>query len=66
MTGRCKTSSKTNEKFKGLRYWLMLVDNSRNNDGTPDIAGFVINDNKGNRIAYGTGPLKGNVTVIPN
>ncbi|HMT11182.1 MAG TPA: hypothetical protein PKA39_06115 [Ignavibacteria bacterium] len=64
LTGRCKSDSPNAPK--GLRYWVMVADNSSNGDGTPDIVGFVINDLNGNRVAYGTGPLKGNIVVAPN
>ena len=64
--GRCKAS---NERApKGLRYWVMIADNaSEGRDGATDIVGFVIHDRKGNRVAYGTGPLKsGSIRVEPN
>lgn len=64
LTGRCKSDSPNAPK--GLRYWVMVADNSSNGEGTPDIVGFVINDLNGNRVAYGTGPLKGNIVVAPN
>jgi hypothetical protein len=66
LTGRCTGDITGVESLpRGLRYWLMLADNSRNNEGTADIVGFAIHDRIGNRIAYGTGPLKGNITVAP-
>jgi len=44
---------------KGCRFWLMIANNKKaNQDGTADIVGFAIHDNKGTRIAYGTGPVK--------
>ena len=66
LTGRCKGSNERSPK--GLRYWVMLVDNSRDGrEGTPDIVGFAIDDRSGNRVAYGTGPLKGgNIQVFLN
>lgn len=63
LTGRCKTSA--SGAAKGLRYWVMIANNCQNNDGTPDIVGFVIHDNNGSRVSYGTGPLKGNIVVAP-
>jgi hypothetical protein len=64
ITGRCKSSAERSPK--GLRYWIMIADNRRDQQGTPDIAGFVIHDRQGNRVAYGTGPLKsGDIRVQP-
>ncbi len=40
------------------RFWMMLVDNGspyETRRGTPDIAGFLVFDSTGRRIAYGTG-----------
>jgi hypothetical protein len=67
LTGRCKAEQAPvgAAVLKGLRYWVMIADNQRDNNGTPDIVGFAIHDGNGNRIAYGTGPLKGNITVAP-
>lgn len=67
LTGRCQTEQVVvgAAPLKGLRYWIMIADNQRDNNGTPDIVGFAIHDRNGNRIAYGTGPLKGNITVAP-
>jgi len=64
LTGRCKADVRT--KSVGLHYWLMLVDNKqKDSKETQDIVGFAIHDNKGNRIAYGTGPVrKGDIVVI--
>jgi hypothetical protein len=65
LTGRCKSS--VEKSPKGLRYWLMIADNSSDQQGTPDIVGFVIHDRQGNRVAYGTGPLKsGDIKVEPS
>ncbi len=65
LTGRCKTG--TTGAPKGLRYWIMIADNSSNGAGTPDVVGFAIHDNTGSRVSYGTGPLKsGNIVVAPN
>lgn len=48
----------------GCRFWLLIADNRKSNDEkTPDIVGFVIYDRKGNRVAYGTGPLDGDIEV---
>ena len=67
LTGRCDDEVKPD--VKGCRFWLMIANNKeRNVAGTPDIVGFAIHDNNGNRIASGTGPLKGDtadITVTP-
>jgi hypothetical protein len=65
ITGRCKAGLALNQK--GLRFWLMIANNKlANANGTPDVVGFVIHDNLGSRIAYGTGPLKsGDITIDP-
>ena len=62
LTGRCTSDAAVGAApVKGLRYWVMLVDNKGPDGpaGTPDVAGFAIHDRNGGRIAYGTGPLKG-------
>lgn len=65
LTGRCKTP---NERApKGLRYWVMIADNGKGREDTPDVVGFTIHDRNGNRVAYGTGPLKsGDIQVTSN
>jgi hypothetical protein len=65
ITGTCKAGSPLNQK--GLRFWMMLANNKQANaNGTPDVVGFVIHDNLGSRIAYGTGPMKnGDITIDP-
>jgi len=65
LTGRCKTPDDIG--YKGLRYWVMVADNtSVGSTDTWDVVGFVIHDRNGDRVAYGTGPLDGNITVMPN
>jgi hypothetical protein len=65
LTGRC--SDDINPDAKGCRYWLEIANNKGANDqGTPDIVGFAIHDNMGNRIAYGCGPVRtGDFEVAP-
>lgn len=61
LTGRCLAEASAGiVQPKGCRYWLMIANNknSATEQGTPDIVGFAIHDRNGNRIAYGTGPLK--------
>ncbi len=62
LNGRCKA-----EQVPGCRFWLMLVDNKEQNaTGTADIVGFLIFDGKGQRVAYGTGPVvDGDIEVAP-
>ncbi|MEP7375756.1 MAG: hypothetical protein ABI675_20335 [Chitinophagaceae bacterium] len=65
LTGRCRSSAEKSPK--GLRYWVMIADNRRGQEGTPDIVGFVIHDRQGNRVAYGTGPVRsGDIKVEPS
>ena len=65
LTGRCNDDIQPDAK--GCRFWVMIANNKKAaQDGTPDIVGFAIHDNNGNRIAYGTGPLKsGDFEVEP-
>ena len=65
VTGQCKADAAATS-LHGCRYWVMVADNTRDNNGTSDVVGFCIHDRNGNRIAYGTGPLKGNIEVAPN
>ena len=61
LSGRCRASH-----VSGCRYWLMLADNSRELDGTPDVVGFLVFDGAGVRVAYGTGPVvDGDIEVAP-
>lgn len=70
MTGRCRDD--ITPDAKGCRYWLMIVNNRNLTTGavipaaTPDIVGFAIHDNMGNRVAYGCGPVRvGDFNVSP-
>lgn len=69
LTGRCKVALQegTNETL-GCKYWIIIADNkSEDQNGTPDIVGFVVIDRSGNRIAYGIGPvIKGNFDCEPH
>ncbi len=64
-TGKCNDDVQPDAK--GCRFWLMIANNKKaGQQGTPDVAGFAIHDNNGNRIAYGTGPLQsGDFDVMP-
>ena len=66
LTGQCKSDAASTAPLRGCRYWVMVANNTKDNKGTPDIVGFCIHDRNGNRIAYGTGPLKGDIDVAPN
>lgn len=62
MNGRCTANGGT----VPCHFWLMLVDN--HNPGTPDtppdVLSVLVVDKAGNRLAYGTGPIKtGEITV---
>jgi hypothetical protein len=68
LTGRCRVAlGEHTIEPKGCKYWVIIADNKvENQRGTPDIAGFVVTDRVGNRIAYGMGPVtNGFLTVIP-
>ena len=69
LTGRCKGDlAAAGVVARGLRYWVMIANNKASTDaaGTPDVVGFAVHDRNGNRIAYGTGPLKaGDFVVTP-
>jgi hypothetical protein len=61
LNGRCKA-----EQVPGCRYWLMLADNGREQEGTPNVVGFLLFNGAGQRVAYGTGPVTdGDVAVAP-
>lgn len=64
-TGRCNDDIQPDAR--GCFYWFMAVSNkAASQQGTPDIAGFAIHDNQGNRICYGTGPLRsGDIDIMP-
>jgi hypothetical protein len=51
LTGRCKA------KVRGCHYWLMAVDNVKGHPvgKTFDVVSFLILDQNGSRVAYGTG-----------
>lgn len=59
-TGRCKVAQQKQKKEpKGCKYWVIIANNKRaDQQGTPDIVGFVITDRTGSQVAYGTGPVK--------
>jgi hypothetical protein len=63
ITGRCKVEA--SNAPVGCRFWLMIANNKKPaQQGTPDVVGFVIYDRKGDRVAYGTGPLEGDMEVL--
>jgi hypothetical protein len=70
MNGRCTfpTSPAGVPQQQGCRYWLMIADNVPHTPvpagGTPEVIGFLIFNGKGERVAYGTGPVSsGHITV---
>lgn len=61
LSGRCSAP-----QVSGCRYWLMLADNSREREGTPDVVGFLVFNGAGMRVAYGTGAVvDGDIDVAP-
>ena len=67
ITGRCRVAlQEPGTAPVGCRFWLLIANNKKAGEqGTPDIAGFVVYDRNGNRVAYGTGPLEGDIEVSP-
>lgn len=53
-------------KLRGCRYWVMLINNIRDNKGTRDIVRLYTQDRNSNRVAYSTEPLKGDIEVATN
>ncbi len=62
MNGRCTANGGT----VPCHFWLMLADNKvLSIDSPPDVVGVLVVDKAGNRLAYGTGPIKtGDISVI--
>jgi hypothetical protein len=67
ITGRCKVNLQdAGAAPVGCRFWLLIANNKTSSQqGTADVVGFVIYDRNGNRVAYGTGPLEGDIVVSP-
>jgi hypothetical protein len=65
LNGRCKAQTTSGTNIPGCRFWMMIADNKQaNQQGTPDIVGFLVFDGTGKRVAYGTGPVEqGDITV---
>ena len=61
VNGRCKAAN-----VRGCHYWLMAVDNVRGHPvgKTFDVVSFLILDQNGKRVAYGTGNVvDGDLTI---
>ena len=61
VSGQCKAAN-----VRGCHYWLMAVDNVRGHPvgKTFDVISFLVLDEKGKRVAYGTGNVvDGDLTV---
>jgi len=58
ISGQCKDSAQPDTK--GCRYWLMIANNKTapNQEKVADVVSFTIHDRNGNRVAYGTGPVR--------
>jgi hypothetical protein len=67
ITGRCKVTQAAGTPPVGCRFWLLVANNKKPNEqGTPDVVGFMIYDHNGNRVSYGTGPVEsGDIEVAP-
>jgi len=67
VTDRCRVSlQESGTAPVGCRFWLLIANNKKKGEeGTPDVVGFVVYDRNGNRVAYGTGPLEGDIDVSP-
>lgn len=69
ITGRCKVepvSTVDNTRFAGCKFWAMIADNydpAGVQQSSPDIVSFLVFNGKGERISYGTGPLRGDIFV---
>lgn len=65
ITGRCKvTLRETGTAPVGCRFWLLIANNkTASQEGTANVVGFVVYDRNGDRVAYGTGPLDGDIVV---
>jgi hypothetical protein len=68
MNGRC-TFPTAAGGLSGCHYWILLADNKQlltpvPVPTTPDIISFLVIDQSGKRIAYGTGPVtSGNIDI---
>lgn len=61
MNGRCSANGGTIP----CHFWLMLVDNKWNSIDSPaDVLSILVVDRNGNRLAYGTGPIKSGDIVV--
>lgn len=65
ITGRCTVDAAGTTPV-GCRFWLLIANNKTpSQQGTADVVGFVIYDRQGTKVAYGTGPLEGDIVVSP-
>ena len=68
LNGRCTVDTSAGP-IPGCRYWIMFADNLGTAGTAPetrDVVGFLIFNNVGHRVAYGTGPLvRGHIAVAP-
>lgn len=63
MNGRCIANGGT----VPCHFWLMFADNKVLSIDTPgDVVGVLVVDRLGNRLAYGTGPIRtGDISITP-
>lgn len=60
VSGRCRAGD-----VVGCRFWLMVADNPKDKLG--DIAGFLVLDGTGKRVAHGAGQLdEGDINITPS
>ncbi len=67
LNGRCEAKQRQEAVIRGCRFWMMIADNRKpDTRDTPDIVSFLVFDQSGNRVTYGTGPLvRGDIRVAP-
>jgi hypothetical protein len=69
VNGRCRAGDAAGAPRIPCHYWLMVVDNKRDDPvagQTSDIVSFLVLGADGKRLAYGTGPVvQGAVSVAP-
>ena len=63
LNGRCRAG-----EVRGARFWMMIANNKspESQTRTPDIVSFLVVDETGKRVAYGTGPVvSGDIKIDP-
>jgi hypothetical protein len=68
LSGRCSLVNSAGQMIQGYHYWMMIANNNGASTApeTPEVISFLIFNNKGVRVAYGTGPVvTGHIDVKP-